>query len=162
MGAAESALLNPVPVERAVVLAAVSPGLTFSGFWVRIGSPTTRRRSPPVSRPRPAAWRSARGRQGQALRARLRASLTAPARDASFALAGRDEQTTARPNKETAPTQPPDRRGMTANRSRPSKASVGWMKGGLLRGGAFPFPCAVERRGTGTGNGIADQRSARL
>src|SRR5207344_3454413 len=25
--------------------------------------------------------------------------------------------------------------------------------GKALRGGAFPFPCAVERRGTGTGNG---------
>ena len=31
------------------------------------------------------AWRRARGRQGQALRARVRASLTAPARDASSA-----------------------------------------------------------------------------
>ena len=34
-------------------------------------------------------------------RARLRASLTAPARDASSAAQGRDEETAARPNKET-------------------------------------------------------------
>jgi len=41
------------------------------------------------------ALRRARDRQGQALGARLRASLTAPARDASSVAQGRDEETAA-------------------------------------------------------------------
>ena len=75
---------------------------------VRIASPTTRSGG---AFPRPdcaQAWRRARGRQGQALRARLRASLTAPARDASSAA---QAGTRKRPPSRTRKQANPDSRG---------------------------------------------------
>ena len=53
------------------------------------------------------AWRRARGRQGQALTGALARVLDRPCARRQFALAGRDEETAAQPNKETAanPTQ---------------------------------------------------------
>src|SRR5271166_3353443 len=77
-------------------------------------------------------------------RARLRASLTAPARDASSAA---QAGTRKRPPSRTRKQANPDCGGRTRE--------VGWMKGRPLRGRAFPFPFpgAVERWGTGTGNG---------
>ena len=101
------------------------------------------------------AWRRARGRQGQALRARLRASLTAPARDASSALA-RPGRGNGRPAEQgNRPTRAPGSAQHGAIRSRSSAGFRRADEGGLLRSQAFPFPFprAVERRGTGTGNG---------
>ena len=63
----------------------------------------------PASRLRP-SLRRARGRQGQALRARLRASLTAPARAASSALARPGRGNGRQPNQETGRPGPRDRR----------------------------------------------------
>ena len=110
---------------------------------VRTASPTTTMGG---AFPRPEcaqAWRRARCRQGQALRARLRASLTAPARDASSAA---QAGTRKRPPSRTRKQANPDCEGRARE--------VGWMKGSP-RGRAFPFPFprAVERWGTGTGNG---------
>jgi len=68
------------------------------------------------SPPRPdcaQAWRRARGRQGQALSGALARVLDRPCARRQFALAGRDEETAAKPNQETAQTQPGQGRSMT-------------------------------------------------
>ena len=68
-----------------------------------------RRGSPP--RPDCAqVWRRARGRQGQALSGALARILDRPCARRQFRCAGRDEETAAQPNKETAQTQPGDDR----------------------------------------------------
>ncbi len=76
-------------------------------------------------------------------RARLRASLTAPARGASSAA---QAGTRKRPPSRTRKQANPDCEGRTRE--------AGWMKGSPCgRAFPFPFPRAVERWGTGTGNG---------
>ena len=140
-GAAVSVVLDRVAGRGAVVLAEVAR----SQVWLRIGSPTN-----PPSRLRP-SLAPCSGGQEQALRARLRASLTAPARDASSAAQGRDEETAASRTRKRA--DPDSRMARALKAGRPRLPSG--MKGGPLRGRAFPFPFprAVERPGTGTGNG---------
>ena len=107
MGGAESALLDPVPVERGVVLAAVSLGRRSGSTnirieraacsWVRIGSPTVRSTEPLRVLDRPCARRQ-------------------------FRCAGRDEETAAQPNKET---------GLRDQRSTPhSMQAVRFQSGG--------------------------------
>ena len=61
------------------------------------------------------AWRRARGRQGQALSGALARVLDRPCARRQFRCAGRDEETAAQPNKETAQAQPGDRRRMTTS-----------------------------------------------
>ena len=99
------------------------------------------------------AWRRARGRQGQALRARLRASLTAPARDASSALA-RPGRGNGRPA-EQGNSDPGSGIGAAWRLSKQASAGCRADERGLSHSQAFlfPFRVAVERLGTGTGNG---------
>ncbi len=85
-------------------------------------------------------------------RARLRASLTAPARDASSAA---QAGTRKRPPSRTRKRANPDCEGRTRK--------AGWMKGRLLRGWAFPVPIPTRCREAGNGNRerSADQGFAR-
>ena len=98
MGGAESALLDPVPVDRAV--AARLADYEIDGALPR--------------RDCAQAWRRARGRQGQALSGALARVLDRPCARRQFRCAGRDEETAARPNKETGRPGLRDRRGMTS------------------------------------------------
>src|SRR5208283_233443 len=104
-------------------------------------------------------WRRARGRQGQALRARLRASLTAPARDASSAAQGRDEETAAQPNKETGRPGLRARRGMTPVKAVRPRLPLGWMKGRWLCRPGVPVPIPTRCREAGKREPGTERRS---
>ena len=71
----------------------------------------------------PQVWRRARGRQGQALSGALARVLDRPSARRQFRCAGRDEETAAQPNKETARPQHGDRRSMTTSNRAISPAS---------------------------------------
>jgi hypothetical protein len=154
-------LLDPVPVEGAVVLAAVSPGRRSGSTnirieraaccWVRIGSPTMQL-TEPFRRPDCAqAWRRARDRQGQALSGALARVLDCPCARRQLRCAGRDEETAAQPNKETG--QP----GLRDRRSTPHsmQAVRGFSRvdeGNAASRPGVPVPIPTRCREVGNGN----------
>src|SRR5208283_772588 len=138
MGGAESALLGAVPVKRVVVLAAVSPGRRSGSAAACDDEPYGAHRVPTA--PKPGAVLGAV--KDKPYRARLRASLTAPA----------TRNWRRRPGRGNGR---PAEQGNRPTRTARAEPGSCWMKGRPLRGRAFPFPFprAVERWGTGTGNG---------
>jgi hypothetical protein len=144
-GATVTALLDPAPVERAVVLAAVSLGrrvrvLEYPDGACAVslgphGLADDEQEGGSLPRPDYAQdWRRARGGQGQALSGALARVLDRPCARRQFRCA-KPGRGNGRPAEQGNRPTLRDRRGMTPFSKQGPRASIRWMKGGRFAAG---------------------------